>query len=206
MSESLKLKADETLLQNVKFDEKGLIPAISQDRKTGDILMLAYMNTESLQKTLESGHATFWSRSRQKLWMKGETSGNVLKVFDILVDCDHDTLLLHVDPAGPTCHTGERTCFYRFRQVFQSLDISFLTFPLRNASQNIYHLFSSNPAWHTLSARFLLGKVQKILGHINHTCILIHDDHSPRTHDRPGFSERVIVNGKIQLLDRNTTP
>jgi len=113
MSESLKLKADETLLQNVKFDEKGLIPAIAQDRKTGDILMLAYMNTESLQKTLESGHATFWSRSRQKLWMKGETSGNVLKVLDILVDCDYDTLILHVDPAGPTCHTGERTCFYR---------------------------------------------------------------------------------------------
>ena len=113
MSESLKLKVDEKLMRNVKYDEKGLIPAIAQDRQTGDILMLAYMNTESLQKTLESGNATFWSRSRQKLWMKGETSGNVLKVFDILVDCDHDTLILYVDPTGPTCHTGEQTCFYR---------------------------------------------------------------------------------------------
>jgi len=113
MSEVLKLKADKRILPNLKYDEKGLLPAIAQDRQTGDILMLAYINSESLQRTVETGNATFWSRSRQKLWMKGETSGNVLKVFDILIDCDYDTLILKVDPAGPTCHTGKRTCFYR---------------------------------------------------------------------------------------------
>lgn len=98
---------------NLKYDEKGLIPAIAQDQKTGNILMLGYMNSESIQKTLESGYTAFWSRSRQKLWMKGETSGNILKVCNILADCDMDTLILHVEPSWPTCHTGERTCFYR---------------------------------------------------------------------------------------------
>lgn len=113
MSVSLKLNPDVTIFSNLKYDDKGLIPAIAQDRKTGIILMLGYMNSESIQKTFESGCATFWSRCRQKLWMKGETSGNVLSVSNILVDCDYDTLILNVDPAGPTCHTGERACFYR---------------------------------------------------------------------------------------------
>lgn len=97
----------------LKFDEKGLIPAVAQDYISGRILMLAYMNEESLRLTLETGKATFFSRSRQCLWVKGEHSGNILWVKDVLVDCDEDALIIKVDPAGPACHTGEDTCFYR---------------------------------------------------------------------------------------------
>lgn len=96
-----------------KFDDRGLIPAIIQDDATGEVLMLGYMNEESLRRTLESGKVWFYSRSRQQLWMKGETSGNVLEVRRILRDCDEDALVVRAAPAGPTCHTGERTCFYR---------------------------------------------------------------------------------------------
>lgn len=91
----------------------GLIPAIVQDVETKDVLMLAYMNVESLQKTIDSGETWFWSRSRQELWHKGATSGNIQKVVEIRYDCDGDALLVLVEPAGPACHTGERTCFYR---------------------------------------------------------------------------------------------
>lgn len=98
---------------NLKFDEKGLIPAVIQDWKNGDVLMVAYMNRASLQKTVETRLTWFWSRSRQKFWQKGETSGNIQRVKDILYDCDQDTLLIKVDPSGPACHTGEKTCFYR---------------------------------------------------------------------------------------------
>jgi phosphoribosyl-AMP cyclohydrolase len=101
------------LLDQVKFDDKGLVPAITQNVRTGEILMQAFMNRESLEKTLETGHATYWSRSRAKLWMKGETSGNVQKVHQILIDCDQDSLILLVEQKGPACHTGEETCFYR---------------------------------------------------------------------------------------------
>ncbi len=96
-----------------KFDEKGLIPAIAQDYVSGRVLMLAYMNEESLRITQETGKATFFSRSRQCLWTKGEHSGNILHVKEILVDCDEDAIILKVDPAGPACHTGQKTCFYR---------------------------------------------------------------------------------------------
>ncbi len=89
----------------------GLIPAIVQDANTGEVLMLAYMNEPAYHATRDTGQAHFWSRSRQQLWKKGETSGNVLDVVDIALDCDADTLLLRVVPAGPTCHTGARTCF-----------------------------------------------------------------------------------------------
>lgn len=97
----------------VKFDANGLIPAIVQDVSTKEVLMMAYMNAESLRLTLERGETYFWSRSRAQLWHKGETSGNTQKVIEMFVDCDADTLLIHVDPMGPACHTGERTCFYR---------------------------------------------------------------------------------------------
>lgn len=95
------------------WDSNGLVPAIAQDEKTKQVLMLAYMNAEALAKTLETGNATFWSRRRKQLWMKGETSGNVLRVREIKYDCDGDAILLLVDPAGPACHTGEVSCFYR---------------------------------------------------------------------------------------------
>ena len=100
-------------LPDLKFDLNGLIPAVVQDYNTLEVLMMAYMNAESLQLTLESGETFFWSRSRGELWHKGATSGNIQKVVEILVDCDADTLLIRVQPAGPACHTGERTCFYR---------------------------------------------------------------------------------------------
>lgn len=97
----------------LKFDDNGLIPAVVQDVNTGEVLMVAWMNPEAVEKTRQTGEAHFWSRSRQKPWRKGETSGNVLVVHEIRLDCDADTLLLRVTPAGPACHTGERSCFYR---------------------------------------------------------------------------------------------
>lgn len=97
----------------LKYDEHGLIPAIIQDAATGQVLMLAYMNEEALQLTLRTGQTHFWSRSRRELWHKGATSGNVQAVIDLTVDCDADTLLVRVRPAGPACHTGNTTCFYR---------------------------------------------------------------------------------------------
>jgi len=101
------------LLCEIKYDANGLVPAIVQDIVTKDVLMMAWMNAESLRLTLEKSEAVFWSRSRQEIWHKGATSGNVQKVVEIRVDCDADTLLVLVEPAGPACHTGERTCFYR---------------------------------------------------------------------------------------------
>ena len=101
------------LIEDITFDANGLIPAIVQDRETNEVLMLAYMNVESLRLTLEKRETVFWSRSRGELWHKGATSGNVQRVIEIRVDCDADTLLIRVQPAGPACHTGERTCFYR---------------------------------------------------------------------------------------------
>lgn len=99
--------------QSINFDAEGLIPAIVQDARSGEVLMLAYMNIRALQQTLATREAHFWSRSRQELWRKGATSGNIQRVLEIRVDCDADTLLLRVDPAGPACHTGEQSCFYR---------------------------------------------------------------------------------------------
>lgn len=98
---------------DVKFDSNGLIPAIAQDATTGRVLMVAWMNAEAVRLTRETGEAWFWSRSRQALWRKGETSGNVLRVREMRADCDADTLLLRVHPAGPTCHTGRESCFWQ---------------------------------------------------------------------------------------------
>ena len=97
----------------LKFDEKGLIPAIIQDAHSKEILMLGYMNEESLKRTINSGEAWFWSRSRSELWHKGETSGNNIVVSSILKDCDEDALVILAEPKGPVCHTGNRSCFYR---------------------------------------------------------------------------------------------
>jgi len=100
-------------LEEVEFDKSGLVPAILQDINTGQVLMLAYMNRESINKTAETGKATFYSRSRQELWLKGETSGNYQEVKEISLDCDGDTILVKVEPSGPACHTGNQSCFYR---------------------------------------------------------------------------------------------
>lgn len=101
------------MFSELKFDEKGLITAVVQDVYTNEILMTAYMNEETLKKTIETKKATFWSRSRNEVWVKGETSGNYLNVVEIRVDCDGDCLVILAQPQGPACHTGNRTCFFR---------------------------------------------------------------------------------------------
>lgn len=97
----------------VKYDDRGLVPCVVQQAGTGEVLMVAWMNAESLALTLETGTTWFWSRSRQELWNKGATSGNMQQLRRLLVDCDGDTLLAEVDSPGPACHTGHRSCFYR---------------------------------------------------------------------------------------------
>lgn len=101
----------------LKFDERGLLVAVVQEAATGEVLMVAYMNAEALRLTRETGEAHFWSRSRQSLWHKGGTSGNVQRVREIRYDCDGDALLLRVEAAGPACHTGASSCFYRMLPV-----------------------------------------------------------------------------------------
>src|SRR5450432_3308428 len=97
----------------LQFNEQGLIPALAQDRFDGQIRMVAWMNQQAIEETLRTGNATFFSRSRGSLWVKGETSGNLLRVHSVTADCDADTLLLLVEPAGPPCHTGRPSCFFR---------------------------------------------------------------------------------------------
>ena len=104
---------DTTLALIPKYDAAGLITAVVTDRATGDLLMVAHMNADALAATQATREAVFWSRSRGRLWRKGETSGHVLKVVEIRIDCDQDAVQLIVDPAGPACHTGARSCFYR---------------------------------------------------------------------------------------------
>jgi len=100
-------------MEEIAFDERGLVPCVVQDWRTGEVLTLAYMNREALERTRKTGQTHFFSRSRQELWHKGATSGNVQNVRALRYDCDEDSLLALVEPAGPACHTGERTCFYR---------------------------------------------------------------------------------------------
>ncbi len=107
------MQADE-LIRQLKFDDKDLVTAVAQDFATGEILMLAFMNAESIRRTIDAGQAVYWSRSRKRLWHKGEESGNVQNVKEILVDCDGDAIVLKVEQeGGAACHTGHRSCFYR---------------------------------------------------------------------------------------------
>jgi phosphoribosyl-AMP cyclohydrolase len=101
------------LTKDIKFNKDGLIPAIAQDADSGEVLMLAYMNAEALRRTLASGEAWFYSRSRKELWHKGETSGNIIKVRELWKDCDSDTILIKGKATGPVCHTGNKTCFFQ---------------------------------------------------------------------------------------------
>ncbi|MCY3780277.1 MAG: phosphoribosyl-AMP cyclohydrolase [Chloroflexi bacterium] len=112
------MKIDSDALAALSWNEQDLIPAIVQDAGTRDVLMMAYMNPSSLQRTLDLGQAVFWSRRRGELWRKGATSGNIQRVVEIRVDCDADTLLLLVEPAGPACHTFEHSCFFRNLEEF----------------------------------------------------------------------------------------
>ena len=103
----------ESIINQIKYNENGLVPVVVQNYKTGDILMLAHANINALTQTITSGYAHFWSKSRNALWKKGETSGNTLSIKNILVDCDEDSLIYLVNPNGPTCHTGNNSCFFR---------------------------------------------------------------------------------------------
>lgn len=100
-------------MKNIRFDQNGLVPAVVQEASTGEVLMLAYMNKESLAKTQATGETWFWSRKRKELWHKGETSGNIQKVKEIYYDCDEDAVLVKVEQVGKACHTGRKSCFYR---------------------------------------------------------------------------------------------
>ena len=104
---------EQVALDEVRFDDRGLVPAVVQDVENGDVLMMAWMNRASLERTLEERRTVFWSRSRQELWRKGDTSGNVQHVEEVRLDCDGDVLLVRVHQVGTACHTGERTCFFR---------------------------------------------------------------------------------------------
>ena len=104
---------DITLALNPRYDAAGLVTAVVQDATTREVLMVAHMNAEALAATQQTGNAHFWSRSRGRLWKKGETSGNVMRVIEMRVDCDQDAIWLRAEPAGPACHTGARSCFYR---------------------------------------------------------------------------------------------
>lgn len=110
MSETISRK---DFLAAVSFNADGLVAAIAQDHRTGEMLMLAWMNRETLERTLETGDVTYWSRSRKAVWRKGETSGHTQRLVEAYVDCDGDALLLKVDQTGPACHTGNASCFYR---------------------------------------------------------------------------------------------
>lgn len=109
----------DAVLNSLKWDAQGLIPAIVQDANSGEVLMMAYMNRQSLQQTIDIGETVFYSRSRKSLWHKGETSGNIQRVVEMRVDCDADTLLIRVEPAGPACHTGKASCFFRTMSEFE---------------------------------------------------------------------------------------
>lgn len=116
MTEQPELIDSAALMAIIRYDAQGLIPAIVQDVTTKQVLMMAWMNRESLQRTIDLGETVFWSRSRQEYWHKGATSGNIQRVVEIAVDCDGDTLLIQVEPAGPACHTGATSCFFRVLQ------------------------------------------------------------------------------------------
>lgn len=105
--------ANEALLDSIAFNADGLVPAIAQQHDTGEVLMMAWMNADSIAETLATGRVCYWSRSRARLWRKGETSGHVQQLVEMRLDCDGDTLLLLVDQTGPACHTNRRSCFYR---------------------------------------------------------------------------------------------
>lgn len=110
----------DTILPRLKWNETGLMPAVIQDERTGEVLMVAWMNADALRLTVNTGETHFWSRSRRELWHKGRTSGNTQAVTGIWVDCDADVLLVKVNPAGPACHTGNVSCFFRTLEQFEN--------------------------------------------------------------------------------------
>src|SRR5450432_42496 len=151
----------------LQFNEQGLIPALAQDRFDGQIRMVAWMNQQAIEETLRTGNATFFSRSRGKLWLKGETSGNLLRVHSVTADCDADTLLLSVEPAGPTCHTGRPSCFFRRVSPDQTLiDEPFEATPFLGELERTIRERQASTAEKSYTRSLLDGGVPKINGKI----------------------------------------
>ena len=151
----------------LKFNEQGLIPAIAQDRFDGQVRMVAWMNQEALEHTLATGSATFFSRSRGKLWVKGESSGNVLRVHSITADCDADTLLLLVEPAGPSCHTGRPSCFFQTVSAGGALtEVPFEATPFLAELERTLRERQASSAEKSYTRSLLDGGVAKINGKI----------------------------------------
>ncbi|MET3194572.1 bifunctional phosphoribosyl-AMP cyclohydrolase/phosphoribosyl-ATP diphosphatase HisIE [Bacillus sp. OAE603] len=148
-------------IHNIQFNEKGLVPAIVQDVKTKDVLMLAYMNEVSIQQTLQTGYATYYSRSRQKLWVKGETSGNRQAVKSIAYDCDQDTILMQVEQNGVACHTGNWSCFHEKTDVSSS-DVKYNLNILNELYQTIVNR-KSNPVEGSYTTYLFDKGIDKIL-------------------------------------------
>jgi phosphoribosyl-ATP pyrophosphohydrolase/phosphoribosyl-AMP cyclohydrolase len=132
-----------TPIDDLQFDDRGLLPAIIQDAETKEVLTLAYMNAESLRRTLAEGETWFWSRSRQELWHKGATSGNTQRVLDVRPDCDNDAVVVLVEPAGPACHTGQQSCFFNSVEGFEPTVNKTMPSDLGSVIQDLYSVIES---------------------------------------------------------------
>lgn len=153
-------------IENIKFDNNGLIPAIIQESNSGEVLMLAYMNIESYKKTLETGYTWFYSRSRKELWNKGATSGNTQKIKEISYDCDGDTLLIKVEQKGPACHTGEKSCFFNRVTPIKSMTMGEVLFTL----DDILKDRKKNPVEGSYTTYLYKEGVDKILKKVGEEC------------------------------------
>jgi phosphoribosyl-AMP cyclohydrolase / phosphoribosyl-ATP pyrophosphohydrolase len=164
-----------SLIEQLKFDKAGLIPAIARDVSNGDVLMMAFMNAEAVDRTLQTGRVHYYSRSRQKLWMKGETSGHIQKVKEIRFDCDADCLLITVEQEGVACHTGHRSCFYRVweeggaRSCGEKAVDAAAIYSQKDILDALYHVIQErrqNPSEKSYVASLFTKGLDKILGKI----------------------------------------
>jgi len=152
--------------EDIKFDEMGLVPVIVQDAQNGQVLMFAYANLEALEKTIQTGKAHFWSRSRQKLWQKGEESGNVQDVVGVYIDCDNDCILVTVDQRGVACHTGNRSCFYRDLKTLKHEAPTFGTSKGIKTLSDVYNVIldrKRNPREGSYVRKLFEGGIDRIL-------------------------------------------
>ena len=199
--------------KQIRFDERGLVPAIVQDARTREVLTLAYMNAESLKRTLESRETWFWSRSRSELWPKGATSGNTQRVTEIRQDCDSDALVVLVEPAGPACHTGARSCFYRDIEGAE-IDLSFTnqTTDLGSVLDDLYKLIETRQAerpegsYTTYLFDQGLDKILKTVGEESSEVIIAakNDEHDALTKESADLLYHLIVllvERKLRLQD-----
>ncbi len=199
--------------KQIKFDERGLVPAIVQDARTREVLTLAYMNAESLKRTLESRETWFWSRSRSELWHKGATSGNTQRVTEIRQDCDSDALVVLVEPAGPACHTGARSCFYRdIKGTEIDLSLTSQTTDLGSVLDELYELIETRQrempegSYTTYLFEQGLDKILKKVGEESSEVIIAakNDDHDSLTKESSDLLYHLIVllvERKVRLQD-----